>query len=471
MQLWEQRARRKVPSSMETARDQERLVNKVVFLDLDARREPSKGSGDGEAVGKWYEAAFHTVTAIVGVGVLGLPYAFSYLLWYGGIAAIILSAVVSLYTAYLLAALHEDSFGHRYSRYRDLGVAILGKRLGLWVVVPFQFSVMIGLAITYTVTAGESLLAVSSSQCGTSAGEGASGGVLAPPCLFQLRMWIVFFGLCQLVLSQMKDFHSLWGLSLLGAVMSAMYSTIAFGASLAVAGTHDAEYRLREESPADLVFGAFNALGSIMFAYGGHAVLLEIQATLAPTPSPLQAMMRGLGAAYAVVIGTYFPVAVAGYAAFGRDVRSDVLLSVQDPSWLVTAANIMVVLHVAASFQVFSQPVFEAVEGGLAANGMLTPSCLPLSRLIVRCTYVAVVTAVAAFLPFFANLMGLIGAVGFTPMTFIVPCILWIKATKPVGIELWWNRSIIAVFGTMGILAFIGSVRNLSLSLLAVSPT
>lgn len=82
---------------------------------------------DGEAVGKWYEAAFHTVTAIVGVGVLGLPYAFSYLLWYGGIAAIILSAVVSLYTAYLLAALHEDSFGHRYSRYRDLGVAILGK--------------------------------------------------------------------------------------------------------------------------------------------------------------------------------------------------------------------------------------------------------------------------------------------------------------------------------------------------------
>lgn len=48
---------------------------------------------------------------------------------------------------------------------------------------------------------------------------------------------------------------------------------------------------------------------------------------------------------------------------------------------------------------------------------------------------------------------------------------LGMQATKPVGIELWWNRSIIAVFGTMGILAFIGSVRNLSLSWLSVNPT
>jgi hypothetical protein len=45
------------------------------------------------------------------------------------------------------------------------------------------------------------------------------------------------------------------GLSLLGALMSALYSTVAFGASLASAGTHNAEYRLRDESTADLVFG------------------------------------------------------------------------------------------------------------------------------------------------------------------------------------------------------------------------
>lgn len=32
-----------------------------------------------------------------------------------------------------------------------------GPKLGMWLVVPFQVGVMIGLGITYTVTAGQSL--------------------------------------------------------------------------------------------------------------------------------------------------------------------------------------------------------------------------------------------------------------------------------------------------------------------------
>lgn len=64
--------------------------------------------------------------------------------------------------------------------------------------------------------------------------------------------------------------------SLLGAAMSAMYSTIAFAASVA-AGTQGASYELRRESKALQIFGAFNALGTVMFAFGGHAILLEVQ--------------------------------------------------------------------------------------------------------------------------------------------------------------------------------------------------
>ena len=58
--------------------------------------------------------------------------------------------------------------------------------------------------------------------------------------------------------------------------MSAMYSTIAFAASVA-AGSQGASYELRRESRALQVFGAFNALGTVMFAFGGHAILLEVQ--------------------------------------------------------------------------------------------------------------------------------------------------------------------------------------------------
>lgn len=64
--------------------------------------------------------------------------------------------------------------------------------------------------------------------------------------------------------------------SLLGAAMSAMYSTIAFVTSVA-AGSAGASYSLRPESTTSLVFGAFNALGTIMFAFGGHAIIVEVQ--------------------------------------------------------------------------------------------------------------------------------------------------------------------------------------------------
>ena len=40
---------------------------------------------------------------------------------------------------------------------RDLGRAVFGDRWGVWAIAPFQWSVLIGLAITYTATAGQSL--------------------------------------------------------------------------------------------------------------------------------------------------------------------------------------------------------------------------------------------------------------------------------------------------------------------------
>ena len=40
---------------------------------------------------------------------------------------------------------------------RDLGRAIFGEKWGNWAVAPFQWSVLVGLAITYTATAGQSL--------------------------------------------------------------------------------------------------------------------------------------------------------------------------------------------------------------------------------------------------------------------------------------------------------------------------
>lgn len=63
-------------------------------------------------------------------------------------------------------------------------------------------------------------------------------------------------------------------------------------------------------------------------------------------------MMKGIYFAYVIVTVAYFPVATAGYAAFGNQVNADVLLSVSRPAGLIAVANFMVVIHIAASYQV-----------------------------------------------------------------------------------------------------------------------
>ena len=63
-------------------------------------------------------------------------------------------------------------------------------------------------------------------------------------------------------------------------------------------------------------------------------------------------MMKGIYMAYVLIVAAYFGVSIAGFGAFGNSINPDILLSIQNPQWLIKIANLMVVVHVAASFQV-----------------------------------------------------------------------------------------------------------------------
>lgn len=113
-------------------------------------------------------------------------------------------------------------------------------------------------------------------------------------------------------------------------------------------------YKYEYTVGADSVFRMFNALGQIAFAYAGHAVTLEIQATMPSTPEkPSKVLMfKGAVGAYIITAICYLPVAFIGYYAFGKDVADNVLENLERPSWLIAAANLMVVIHVIGSYQV-----------------------------------------------------------------------------------------------------------------------
>ena len=116
----------------------------------------------------------------------------------------------------------------------------------------------------------------------------------------------------------------------------------------------DVDYSSRASTSAGNVFNFLNALGDVAFAYAGHNVVLEIQATIPSTPEvPSKVpMLRGVVVAYIIVAICYFPVAFLGYWIFGNSVDDNVLMTLEKPVWLIAMANLFVVVHVIGSYQV-----------------------------------------------------------------------------------------------------------------------
>jgi amino acid transporter len=126
-----------------------------------------------------------------------------------------------------------------------------------------------------------------------------------------------------------------------------------------------ADYHLPKVSTAVHVLSAFNALGIVAFAYAGHNVVLEIQATIPSKPGrPSKiAMWRGVFLAYVIVTICYFPVALVCYWAYGNQLAANSnsdsdsafnsnILQFEGFRGITTAANFMVIIHILGSYQV-----------------------------------------------------------------------------------------------------------------------
>ncbi|CAK9172563.1 unnamed protein product [Ilex paraguariensis] len=402
--------------------------------------------------GKWWYSAFHNVTAMVGAGVLGLPYAMSELGWGPGITIMILSWVITLYTLWQMVEMHEMVPGKRFDRYHELGQHAFGKKLGLWVVVPQQLMVEVGVNIVYMVTGGKSLKKIHDTVC--------SG---CKP--IKTTYFIMIFGSVHFFLSHLPSFNSITVISLAAAIMSFSYSTIAWVASIHKGVQPDVEYTSRASTRTGSVFQFFSALGDVAFAFAGHNVALEIQATIPSSPDKpsKKPMWKGVIFAYIVVALCYFPVAMVGYWVFGKNVEDNVLISLQKPAWLIVIANAFVVVHVIGSYQVFAMPVFDMVEAWLVMKMNFKPS--KLLRIVTRTLYVALTIFVAITLPFFGGLLSFFGGFAFAPTTYYLPCIMWLAIYKPKKFGLSWcaNWTCIILGFLLMVLAPIGALRGIIL--------
>ncbi|KAE8675706.1 putative GABA transporter 2 [Hibiscus syriacus] len=172
-------------------------------------------------------------------------------------------------------------------------------------------------------------------------------------------------------------------------------------------------------------------------------------------------------------VPSFYSVAVSGYWLFGNKSNSNILKSLMPdegpalaPTAVLGLAVIFVLLQLLAIGLVYSQVAYEIMEkqSSDVKQGKFSKRNL-IPRIILRSLYVMFCGFMAAMLPFFGEISGVVGAMGFIPLDFILPMLLYNMTFKPSRstITYWLNFSIIFVFTGVGIMGTFSSIRKLIL--------
>ncbi|WJX21125.1 Amino acid permease 6 [Trifolium repens] len=451
--------------------------------------EDGKHDDDGriKRTGTWVTASAHIVTAVIGSGVLSLAWAVAQLGWIGGTIVLILFSLVTLLTSILMADCYrypDPIHGKRNPTYMDMVKVILGgvqyKFCGL-----AQYTNLVGCTIGYTITSAISMVAIKKSNCFHKYGHEADCNISNYP-------FMVIFGVAQILLSQIPNFHELSWLSILAAVMSFGYASIGVGLSIAKIAEpgHHMKTGLTGQvvgvdvTSSEKLWNTFQAIGNIAFAYAFSNVIVEIQDTLKSSPPENQAMKKSDIAGITVTTFFYALCGLLGYAAFGNKAPGNFLtgFGFYEPYWLVDIGNLFIIIHLVGAYQVFAQPVFSIVESWGSKrwpeSKMMTKEYdigiwkMNMFRLIWRTSYVIIATLVAMIFPFFNSIVGLLGAFSFFPLTVYFPIEMYlVQAKVPKYSHIWIGMKFLSVFCLVAsLVAAVGSVEGIISDLKTYKP-
>uniref|UniRef100_K3YDG7 Amino acid transporter transmembrane domain-containing protein n=1 Tax=Setaria italica TaxID=4555 RepID=K3YDG7_SETIT len=412
--------------------------------------------GHPRRTGTVLRASAHIVTAVIGSGVLSLPWAVAQLGWAAGPPVMLVFGGVMYYS------------------YMEAVRAILGGAKVTFCGV-VQYVNLASIAVGYTIAASISMQAVWRANCFHARGHAAA-------CKSSSVPYMIAFGAVQIVFSQIPNFDQIKWLSIVASVMSFTYSGIGLGLAVAQAvangafrGTLTGVAVGAGLTVAQKVWRTLQALGNIAFAYSFSNVLIEIQDTIkAPPPSEAAVMKKATAVSIATTTAFYTLCGCMGYAAFGNAAPDNLLtgFGFYEPFWLVDAANAAIVVHLVGAYQVFCQPIFAFVESRAAAAwpdsalvtkelrlGPFAPSAL---RLAWRSAFVCLATVVAMALPFFGSIVGLIGAFSFWPLTVYFPVEMYIKqrAVKRGSTKWICLKALAAVCLVLSAAAVAGSIAG-----------
>ncbi|RVX15272.1 Lysine histidine transporter-like 8 [Vitis vinifera] len=397
--------------------------------------------------GNAHYAAFHNLNAGVGFQALVLPVAFAFLGWSWGILSLTIAYFWQLYTLWILVQLHEAVPGKR----RKIGRLACSLPNCLFVSRNCNSSDSHRRGNHETILPDSlwpTLYIKPSNNSRVVSGVHISMHCFIPAAKPQLN--------CRTLSHR--------------AVTAITYSTMVWVLSVSQQRPPPISYQpLSSPSFSASVFSVMNALGIVAFAFRGHNLAMEIQATMPSTfkhPAHVP-MWRGAKVAYVLIAMCIFPVAIGGFWAYGNLMPSGGILNAlygfhshDIPRGLLAMTFLLVVFNCLSSFQIYSMPVFDSFEAGYTSR--TNRPCSIWVRSGFRVFYGFISFFIGVALPFLSSLAGLLGGLTL-PVTFAYPCFMWVLIKKPTKFSFnWYFNWILGWLGIAFSLAFsIGGVWSM----------
>ncbi|CAN0878787.1 Lysine histidine transporter-like 8 [Linum grandiflorum] len=388
--------------------------------------------------GNAFYAAFHCLCSGIGIQALVLPVAFTVLGWTWGIICLALAFIWQLYTLYILVQLHESvETGIRYSRYLQLAAAAFGDRLANVLALAPIMNLSGGTCTALIIIGGSTSKLLFQTICGAT----CSANQHAPTTV----EWYLIFTFAAALLSQLPNLNSIAGVSLVGSITAIGYCTLIWAISVAEGRVPGVSYNpVSSGTDLERAFAVLNALGIVAFAFRGHNLVLEIQATMPSSekhPSTVP-MWKGVKVAYTLIATCLFPLAIGGYWAYGQLIPAGGMLTAlfafhgQDTSrFILGLTSFFVVVNALSSFQLYAMPIFDQMESSVVTK--TKKACPRWLRSGLRVFFAFVCFFIAVAIPFLGSVAGLIGGISL-PVTLAYPCFMWLKVKKPARYSSMW---------------------------------
>lgn len=400
----------------------------TIFENFNVESKPSSNEATTETDrpqlernGSTLGAFLNVICVVVGTGSLNLPATFAQAGWIG-ILLIIIGAFIGVFSGILLIkSLNLMKPGYSRS-FNQIGQAAFGMA-GSIVIYFFIFIFVIGIVGDYIILAGQSFNQLA-------AESGHTIGEPAWKCVCAAVMWLACISL-----KQMSE--AAW-LSFLG------FSTSMVAILIGIVQSFMYPYKMPDRQIVN-GSGLAIAFATITLSFSSIVVMPSVEASM-KKPQRWNMMVSS---AMAVVAATYMLVAVAGYWAFGSQALSPFLDNLPY-NRATKAAKILISLHV-----IFAAPILAtsfALE--LETTLGITQERLGrwrefLLRILVRTIFFAAMCGVALGIPFFGDVMALVGAFSTSLLMCVVPVVIYtrLRGWRKISWHLWILCAGVVVIG------------------------